>query len=94
MYKFDYWLQARKMTQEHGGSFLPVFRQYWGEKAHARRANAVSARVATKLHEYMGAWAAAAKRAAASTIERPIGPAASLGACDRDNARLCGRTPG
>lgn len=32
LYKLDFWLQARRMTREHGGSFLPLFCDYWGTK--------------------------------------------------------------
>jgi hypothetical protein len=32
LYKFDFWLQARKMTREHGGSLIPLFCDYWGTK--------------------------------------------------------------
>jgi GT2 family glycosyltransferase len=32
LYKYDFWIQARKMTREHGGRFSPLFRDYWGTK--------------------------------------------------------------
>jgi len=56
VYKFDYWLQARTMTQEHGGRLLPLFRHYWGQRL--RRAGGMLhrrefGRIRTKLHEYI-----------------------------------------
>jgi glycosyltransferase involved in cell wall biosynthesis len=32
LYKYDLWVQSRKMTKEHGARFLPLFRDYWGTK--------------------------------------------------------------
>jgi len=32
LYRFDFWLQARKMTKEHGGTLAPLFCDYWGTK--------------------------------------------------------------
>lgn len=32
LYTHDFWLQARKMTKEHGGGFFPLFQDYWGSK--------------------------------------------------------------
>lgn len=32
LYTHDFWIQARKMTKEHGGGFFPLFQDYWGAK--------------------------------------------------------------
>ncbi|NPC57468.1 glycosyltransferase family 2 protein [Caenimonas soli] len=32
LYKYDFWIQARQMTKEHGADFFPLFRDYWGTK--------------------------------------------------------------
>lgn len=32
LYKYDFWVQARQMTKEHGAPFLPLLRCYWGAK--------------------------------------------------------------
>lgn len=38
LYKYDLWVQSRRMTKEHGARFLPLFLDYWGTKLrNARR---------------------------------------------------------
>lgn len=32
MYKYEFWMQARAMTREHGGRLLPLFWDYWSTK--------------------------------------------------------------
>jgi len=32
LYIYDCWIQAREMTREHGGRFIPLFREYWGAR--------------------------------------------------------------
>lgn len=32
LYQYDFWIQAREMTKEHGAGFLPLFVDYWGTK--------------------------------------------------------------
>ena len=56
LYKYDFWIQARKMTKEHGGSFFPLFLNYWGTKLrHAGRMmrNGEFRRLISKLGKYI-----------------------------------------
>jgi glycosyltransferase involved in cell wall biosynthesis len=32
LYQYDFWIQAREMTKEHGAEFFPLFVDYWGTK--------------------------------------------------------------
>ena len=32
LYQYDFWIQARSMTKEHGAEFFPLFMDYWGTK--------------------------------------------------------------
>lgn len=32
LFRYDFWVQARHMTREHGGAFFPLFRKHWGVK--------------------------------------------------------------
>jgi glycosyltransferase involved in cell wall biosynthesis len=56
LYTHDFWLQARKMTKEHGGGFFPLFHEYWGAKlARAGRMmrNGEFNRLRSRLGKYM-----------------------------------------
>lgn len=55
LYKYDFWLQARKMTREHGGRLFPLLRDYWGPKigrAGRMVRNGELRLVGSKLGEY------------------------------------------
>lgn len=56
LYKYDFWIQARKMTKEHGAGFFPLFRDYWGTKlgrAGRMMRNGQFRRLRSKLAKYI-----------------------------------------
>lgn len=56
LYTHDFWLQARKMTKEHGGGFFPLFQDYWGSKlgrAGQMMRNGEFDRLRSKLGKYI-----------------------------------------
>lgn len=56
LYKYDFWMQARKMTKEHGADFFPLFRDYWGTKlgrAGRMMRNGEFRRLRSKLGKYI-----------------------------------------
>lgn len=60
LYKYDFWIQARKMTKEHGASFFPLFRDYWGTKlgrAGRMMRNGEFRRLRSKLGKYILSFA-------------------------------------
>lgn len=56
LYTHDFWIQARKMTKEHGGGFFPLFQDYWGTKlgrAGRMVRNGEFRRLRSKLSKYI-----------------------------------------
>lgn len=56
LYTHDFWIQARKMTKEHGGGFFPLFRDYWGTKlgrAGRMMCNGEFRRLRSKVGKYI-----------------------------------------
>ena len=56
LYIHDFWIQARKMTKEHGGGFFPLFQHYWGNKlgrAGRMMRNGEFRRLRSKLGKYI-----------------------------------------
>jgi glycosyltransferase involved in cell wall biosynthesis len=56
LYIYDFWIQARNMTKEHGARFFPLFRDYWGIKlgrAGRMLRNGEFRQVRSKLGKYI-----------------------------------------